>query len=148
MESILTFFASFERKDIATLGVASYAAIVATLNFAWPMLKDRREARTAVFRALQGEKEAISEVAMQVVEGKWDANFLQSEMFRARLVKALSMAFVLESSDRAKAYVVAAFDHISKIGFRNDLLAQLTKIQIISKGNFQMIVPYGTGDLK
>jgi Zn-dependent oligopeptidase len=115
-----------------------YGAVVATLNFAWPRLKEWKDGRTAVFRALQGEKEAISEIAMQVVDTKWDKKVRKSKAFRERLIRALSMAFVLESSDRAKAYVVAAFYHIGKL-HRIELIAQLESIENIYKKYYAIV---------
>jgi hypothetical protein len=117
-----------EPKDLPTLLVALYAAVVATLNFAWPRIREYRESRTAVYRALQGEKEAIAEVAYRVTENEWDKANLEET---TRLITALSMAFVMESSDRAKAYVYAAFKHLVSRGRSSELLAQLRSIQAI-----------------
>jgi hypothetical protein len=127
------FFQTFQPKDVATLIVAAYGALVATLNFAWPRLREWREGRSALFRALQGEKEAISDVATQVIEGKLDDRVKGQPEFRKRLVKALSMAFVLESSDRAKAYVVAAIEHLCNIerASRTELVNQFETIERI-----------------
>jgi len=132
MNILAQFFANTANKDLATFIVAVYAAIVSTLNFAWPRLKDWEAERKAIFRALQGEKEAISDVAMQVIDGKHDSWLHRRPAFRKRLIHALSMAFVLESSDRAKAYVVAAFEYVAKdeVG-RSDLVEQLKRIETI-----------------
>jgi hypothetical protein len=132
MGEILAFFKSFKSTEIATFAVAVYGAVVASLNFAWPRLKEWKEGKTAIFRALQGEKEAIAEVAMQVIEDKWKGKLERSQNFRVKLIRALSMAFVLESSDRAKAYVVAAFEHIATHGAgKEELRKQLNAIKDI-----------------
>ena len=60
--------------------------------------------------ALQGEKEAIANVAYKVAQRDWDKK-LGKPHFCENVITALSMAVVLESSDRAKAYVVAAMKH-------------------------------------
>jgi hypothetical protein len=133
MDHLIAFFKTFENKDIATLIVATYGAVFSTLNFGWPRIKEWKESRKALFRALQGEKEAISDVATQVIDGKLDAKLKRKRDFRIRLIKALSMAFVLESSDRAKAYVVAAFEHICRIDrtSKAELVSQLEAIERI-----------------
>lgn len=105
--------------------VALYGAIVATLNFAWPRIQEWKTRRIAIFLALQGEKEAIAEVAYRVTKGEWKAA-VQSDKFRKRLISALSMAFVMESSDRAKAYVLAAFCHIKSLGFLEELITMFS----------------------
>jgi hypothetical protein len=81
---------------------------------------------------LQGEREAIAEVGYRVTKNEWDAA-MRRPKFRNKLIAALSMAFVLEGSDRAKAYVVAAFDHLVLQGYRNDLLRALQEVQRIYK---------------
>src|SRR5215211_1272610 len=104
MDEIRQFFSDWQTKDVVTAIIAAYAALVATLNFAWPRLQERRARRSAVFRALQGEREAIAEVGYRVTKNEWDAA-MRRPKFRNKLIAALSMAFVLEGSDRAKAYV-------------------------------------------
>jgi hypothetical protein len=136
MESIWQFFSSWEKKDVVTALIAVYGAIVATLNFAWPRIQELRARRASIFRALQGEKEAIAEVAYRVTKNEWDT---VSDKFRKKLVSALSMAFGMESSDRAKAYVVAAFRHLQSHGHSSELIGQLKDIEAIFK-NYDAIV--------
>lgn len=148
MEDILLFFGSLPRKDLATLIVAVYAAVIGTLNLALPRLIEWKDNRKAVFRALQGEKEAIAEVAMQVVNDKWAKKISgrykvfrhRRKAFRQKLIKALSMAFVLESSDRAKSYVLAAFKHIAKNPkHKDELVDQLAGILKIYEDYYAVI---------
>ena len=128
MDGICQFFSNWQSKDAVTAFIATHAALVATLNFAWPRLQEWRARRSAVFRALQGEREAIAEVGYRVTKSEWDS-VMRHPTFRNKLTAALSMAFVLEGSDRAKAYVVAAFDHLVSCGYREDVLRALQEVQ-------------------
>ena len=131
-QQMVAFFNSLEPKDVVTALVAAYAAIVATLNFVWPRIQEWKEHRVAIFRALKGEKEAISEVAYKVSKKEWDTR-IKNKKFRKKLISALSMAFALKGSDRAKAYVFKAFDHLVSLSYCDELLEQLHDIQMIYK---------------
>lgn len=69
---------------------------------------------------------------MQVIDGKLESRLHRSSTFGKRLIQALSMAFVLESSDRAKAYVMAALEYLaSDCARKKELLGQLQRIEAI-----------------
>lgn len=125
-------------KDIemtTTATVATYAAIVATvsaiaaiLNFTWPRIQELRASRSAVFKALQGQRVAIADVAYKVTQGEWDKR-LGKKKFREKLIRALSMAFTLEGTDRVKAYVVKAILRLKDKGYATELLNELKKLE-------------------
>lgn len=128
----MDFLKDLLTKDNVTAFIAAYAALVATFNFAWPRIQEWKDARAAIFKALQGEKESIAEVAHKVTQEAWDKQ-LSKDKFRNRLIAALSMAFIFESSDRSKAYVIDALQHIANINstYKCEIVESLDGIERI-----------------
>jgi hypothetical protein len=118
-------------KDLITLLIAIYAAVLSTLTFVVPAIREWRERREAVFQALQEDRKAIALVTMRVVDGSWDRRLRQSKSFRAKLLQSLAVAAGLESSDRGKAYVLKALKHIAKMGsiYRSEALEELRGVE-------------------
>ncbi len=132
--SITHFLTS--NKDLLTLLVAIYAAAVSTLNVVVPRMKELLERRKAIFQALQEDRKAIALVTIRVVNRDWDSRLRKSRRFRARLLQSLAVAAGLESSDRGKAYVLAALKHIAGIddAAKTAALKQLRKVEETFQG--------------
>ena len=76
----------------------------------WITLRDKkRERRSALYSALQGEKQAISYAALRLHR---NPAFVPSQE-RADLVAALTLSWVMESSDRVHALILAAFRRLA-----------------------------------
>jgi hypothetical protein len=111
--SIATFLT--ENKDLLALLLAIYAAVLSTLNFLSPRIKEWRDQRDAIFQALQGDRKAIASISLRVIDGVWDTRLKRDEKFRVKLLRSLAMAVGLEGSDRGKAYVLAALQHVASM---------------------------------
>jgi hypothetical protein len=61
----------------------------------------------AVIKALQGEKEAVAYVALQIRRDQWLTK-KENAPFRNDIIASLCLAWILEGSDRAKSLVLAA----------------------------------------
>jgi hypothetical protein len=130
-----------ENKDLLALLLAIYAAVLSTLNFLSPRIKEWRDQRDAIFQALQGDRKAIASISLRVIDGDWDSRLKRDEKFRAKLLRSLAMAVGLEGSDRGKAYVLAALQHVASVDKRFQQEA-LTQLQVITK-TFEKYVETG-----
>jgi hypothetical protein len=85
----------------------------------------------AIYQALQEDRKAIARVTLNVTNGGWDSKLKSKDKFRGELLQSLAIAAGLESSDRGKAYVLAAIEHIAKTSpsVRKEALAQLLKVE-------------------
>lgn len=99
-------------KDILTLIISGFAFIVSAATFLWARIQERSASKSALVKALQGEKEAVAFVAYQIETGAWNSK-LKEAKFRKDIIIALSLAFTMEGSDRAKALAFAALKKLT-----------------------------------
>ena len=85
-------------------GIALAGAVISLTTLLVNHLERIRERRSAVLKALQGDKEAIAFAAFNLIRDP--AQIRQSD--RAKVAEALCLAWVMESSDRASALVLKA----------------------------------------
>ncbi|KVT85703.1 hypothetical protein WK59_12090 [Burkholderia ubonensis] len=101
----------------------------------------RRE-QQALFDALQGEKESVGFMAIQLSR---DPQLVTNEN-RHRLFSALCLAFVFESSSRAKALVLKALRNFSKDDAMHSVIVSILKE--IEDDFFDYEKEIGPGELK
>lgn len=94
-------------KDWIAVITSSAALVLSLVTFFRGQLRERKASDESVVKALQGEKEAVMYVAHKTASPKWQHR-LQNETFRNDVITAMCLAWLAESSDRAKAIIFAA----------------------------------------
>lgn len=111
--------------DVKT--ATSVLAVALSSLSLWLTLRDKkRERRSALYSALQGEKQAISYAALRLHR---NPDYVPPEE-RSDLVAALTLSWVMESSDRVHALILAAFRRLATSDRQavDDAIAQLDEI--------------------
>jgi hypothetical protein len=85
-------------------GIALAGLVLSLTTLLINHLERRRERRSAVLKALQGDKEAIAFAAFNLIRDPTQI----SSSDRDKVAEALCLAWVMESSDRASALVLKA----------------------------------------
>jgi hypothetical protein len=120
-----------DNKDALTVLLSACALLVSTLALIRPSIKEWRDRRKAIFQALQEDRKAIAVVTLRVINGDWDSRLRVRRNFRRQLLQSLAIAVGLESSDRGKAYVLAALHHIANLDdrFRMEVIEHLEEVK-------------------
>ena len=107
MESIFPPWDSLEPKDWIAIGafIVSFISLVITLR------DKKRQQHQSVISALQGQKEAVAYIALRMRHRRlpW------SKKDRDEIITALCLAWILESSDRARASLLTALTEANKV---------------------------------
>ena len=115
-----------EAKDWTSVA----ALILSILSLIITQLEKLRTRRETVIKSLQGEKETVAYIAYQISRGKWPSNPSDEEAID-QVITSLCFAWVFESSNRARALVLAALkkmnDESAKAKQIEDVLQSIQK---------------------
>lgn len=110
--------------------IALVALVLSGVAIALPIFKDWFANKKALFLALREDRKAIAIVTVEVIDGTYDGKLQRNPQFRKQLLQALAIAISQESSDRGKAYILAAMVHIARLSVaaRLEAVGQLERV--------------------
>jgi hypothetical protein len=95
---------SFVASEGAKTAIAAVAVVISITSLVITLREKRRDQRRSIVKALQGERESIALIAYRLYQ---EPESLHQDVAN-ETVDALCMAWLFESSDRARAMVLAA----------------------------------------
>ena len=101
--------ANLELKD----WVAVLALIISILSYLNTWQEKERSRKEAVVKSLQGEKETVAHMAYKISNKEWPASPADADA-RDEVMASLCFAWIFESSNRARALVLAALKEMNK----------------------------------
>jgi hypothetical protein len=89
--------------------IAAAALIIAFVSFVLTVVERNRTQQDAIIKALQGEKESVAYIALQISkrEGFWQGK-------EDDIIDSLVLAWVYERSDRSRAILLAALKKLKE----------------------------------
>jgi len=110
-------------RDVISVG----ALIVAFFSLVITLRDKKRQQNESVIRALQGEKESVAYIALQMRNRRLP----RSKKYRNEIITSLCLAWILGGSDRARSSLLAALTKANKArpdeveAIRQDIYKQL-----------------------
>jgi hypothetical protein len=119
--------------------VAVLALIISVLSYLNTWQEKERSRKEAVVKSLLGEKETVAHMAYKISNKEWPASPADADA-RDEVIASLCFAWIFESSNRARALVLAALKEMNE-GYHDQIGSLLERIALQFSDYARLVSP-------